>query len=238
MAERTLCAREPCSAVVVDLATTFAFLCNKLRDIELFRDEMNLNILSDKNLASSTAAVLSRNFSRFSRFAALVHRESGKRIIGNLDKNQHLYFPCHIQNFQTVSWGPPWDTLRFLDQRITGLLDIYCAFWTKGGQLWPAVNHKNHIFSWAPSQKGHLGSRVNYKNFPRRAERRKRDVVKIPKCTCMVLRHHDPIKAPQWVAISHWSRLSGPLTKKRLWNIIFKENVFVSLIDRAKNQLI
>ena len=72
MAERTLCAREPCSAVVVDLATTFAFLCGKLSDIE--KDEMNLNILSDKNLAPSTAAVLSRNFSRFSRFAALVHR--------------------------------------------------------------------------------------------------------------------------------------------------------------------
>ena len=72
--KKTLCAREPCSAVIVDLATTLTFLCGKLSDIELSRDEMKLNILSDKNLAPSTAAVLSRNFSRFSRFAALVHR--------------------------------------------------------------------------------------------------------------------------------------------------------------------
>ena len=69
-----MCAREPGSAVVVDFATTFSFLCDKLSDIELSRDEMKLNILSDKNLAPSTAAVLSRSFSRFSRFAALVHR--------------------------------------------------------------------------------------------------------------------------------------------------------------------
>ena len=69
-----MCAREPGSAVVVHFATTFSFLCGKLSDIELSRDEMKLNILSDKNLAPSTAAVLSRKFSRFSRFAALVHR--------------------------------------------------------------------------------------------------------------------------------------------------------------------